>query len=411
MRPPTGATGTQVSSSRSLRDRVEDLRAGLAVGDAAVERDPERGPLSRLQGHGQPVRRRGIRAVPVAPPPLPPPQPAARSSRRRRDRAPATASCGRSAASMDATRAAGGAASIGQEDQMPSPTARRRLLAAAAIGASSRSLAATTQAVSAPGDEEPLQVSRVIRASGDLEPSMTLFRSLLGPDNGGGPERQGQRPARDQLGRACPTRSPSPNAYPCDFFNAEVAPRARGAVLTHAGHRRCASAPTPTTPTAPRRASATSTPPTPASSATFSARAPLLAGRQQRRQPDPSACRARARRRSCAASAPSTPASTGRENTAFRVLRPRRAFARDASRSRSAAAGSRSSASSSTSPVVARVRIEYGTGRSGPTTAGVDVAVMDDFIYGEPVAPGSAAQGIWRTARCSSARPPAPGGP
>ena len=36
-------------------------------------------------------------------------------------------------------------------------------------------------------------------------------------------------------------------------------------------------------------------------------------------------------------------------------------------------------------PVVARVRIEYGSGKLGPDeSANYDVAVMDDFIYGEP---------------------------
>ena len=39
-------------------------------------------------------------------------------------------------------------------------------------------------------------------------------------------------------------------------------------------------------------------------------------------------------------------------------------------------------------PVVARVRIEYGNRALGPDEGpGVDVAVMDNFIYGEPVAP------------------------
>jgi hypothetical protein len=38
-------------------------------------------------------------------------------------------------------------------------------------------------------------------------------------------------------------------------------------------------------------------------------------------------------------------------------------------------------------PVVARVRIAYGTDALGPDQSGdVDVAVMDDFLYGEPTA-------------------------
>lgn len=47
-------------------------------------------------------------------------------------------------------------------------------------------------------------------------------------------------------------------------------------------------------------------------------------------------------------------------------------------------------------PVVRRVRIRYGNSALGPSDGGsVDVAVMDDFIYGEPVAipePGSLLQ-------------------
>jgi hypothetical protein len=38
--------------------------------------------------------------------------------------------------------------------------------------------------------------------------------------------------------------------------------------------------------------------------------------------------------------------------------------------------------------VVARVEIAYGNGKLGPDeSADYDVAVMDDFIYGEPQAP------------------------
>jgi hypothetical protein len=48
--------------------------------------------------------------------------------------------------------------------------------------------------------------------------------------------------------------------------------------------------------------------------------------------------------------------------------------------------------------VVSRVRIEYGNSALGPDDGnGIDVAVMDDFIYGEPVAvpePGSLGFGM-----------------
>jgi hypothetical protein len=58
-------------------------------------------------------------------------------------------------------------------------------------------------------------------------------------------------------------------------------------------------------------------------------------------------------------------------------------------------------------PVVRRVRIRYGNSALGPADGGsIDVAVMDDFIYGEPVAvpePGAPATGVillgWCVAR------------
>ncbi len=47
-------------------------------------------------------------------------------------------------------------------------------------------------------------------------------------------------------------------------------------------------------------------------------------------------------------------------------------------------------------PIVSRVRIEYGNSPLGPDDGnGIDVAVMDDFIYGEPVAVPEPAIGIW----------------
>jgi hypothetical protein len=46
-------------------------------------------------------------------------------------------------------------------------------------------------------------------------------------------------------------------------------------------------------------------------------------------------------------------------------------------------------------PIVARVRIQYGNSALGPDDGGpVDVAVMDDFIYGEPVAVPEPSMGL-----------------
>jgi hypothetical protein len=59
-------------------------------------------------------------------------------------------------------------------------------------------------------------------------------------------------------------------------------------------------------------------------------------------------------------------------------------------------------------PVVRRVRIRYGNSALGPADGGsIDVAVMDDFIYGEPVAvpePGAPAAGVILLGWCVAPR-------
>jgi hypothetical protein len=74
----------------------------------------------------------------------------------------------------------------------------------------------------------------VVRGAGDLGPAIEKYQTLLGPDNGGGPQTSpGGR--REINWDAVPDELSEPNSYPPDFFNAPTEPRARGAVLSTPG--------------------------------------------------------------------------------------------------------------------------------------------------------------------------------
>lgn len=75
----------------------------------------------------------------------------------------------------------------------------------------------------------------VVSTSGDISAGVRQFRALLGdPDNAGVP---GQQPSgrRELNWDAVPDAQAAPNFLPPDFFNDTVAPRARGAVLNTPG--------------------------------------------------------------------------------------------------------------------------------------------------------------------------------
>ncbi|MBL7502614.1 hypothetical protein I6A84_33440 [Frankia sp. CNm7] len=81
----------------------------------------------------------------------------------------------------------------------------------------------------------------VVTGSGDVQDAVTRYRTLLGPDNGGGPE--GDPNGRREVNwDGVPDEFAAPNALPGDFFNAPVAPRARGLFLTTTGDRLTVSA-------------------------------------------------------------------------------------------------------------------------------------------------------------------------
>jgi hypothetical protein len=81
----------------------------------------------------------------------------------------------------------------------------------------------------------------VVRAAGDIRAEVDRYRNLLGPDNGGAPGGHAQG-RREINWDSVPDRFAEPNALPGDFFNASTAPRARGALLTTPGKHVAVSA-------------------------------------------------------------------------------------------------------------------------------------------------------------------------
>ena len=70
----------------------------------------------------------------------------------------------------------------------------------------------------------------VVRTGSDVNTAVAQYRTLLGPDNGGAPggDPNGHR---EISWDAVPDEQAAPNGYLADFFNAKDAPRARGAHL------------------------------------------------------------------------------------------------------------------------------------------------------------------------------------
>ena len=85
---------------------------------------------------------------------------------------------------------------------------------------------------------------KVVKGSGDITGVVDKYRALLGDDNGGTPETH-PTGRREINWDAVPDEFSQPNGYPPDFFNAPEAPRARGAVLSTPGdHLGVSAAPT-----------------------------------------------------------------------------------------------------------------------------------------------------------------------
>ena len=120
----------------------------------------------------------------------------------------------------------------------PFNPSRRRSVATAVLSVTVAVTATMpTRALSATSRPSPT----VVRSTHAVASAVDRFRSLLGPDNGGAP---GGDPAgrREIKWDGVPDEFAEPNAYVGDFFNADTAPRARGAILASPGGRLAVSA-------------------------------------------------------------------------------------------------------------------------------------------------------------------------
>jgi hypothetical protein len=229
-------------------------------------------------------------------------------------------------------------------------------------------LAAAGAAPSVPASVEPAEV---VTGAGIVRASVARFRALLGPDNGGLP--QGYSTGRREIDwDGVPDEFSRPKFLPAGFFNARVSPRARGAVLQTpgAGVAVSADADNPYA-AAPLR--------------TFSKErlfSPIRSNVVSLTFRVPGTNRRAAVR---GFGAVYTDVDR-RENAAFEYFDAQgRSLGKFGVPARSN--GLSFLGVVFREPVVARVRIVYGNGPLGPGETRVyDVAVMDDFIYGEPQA-------------------------
>jgi hypothetical protein len=223
----------------------------------------------------------------------------------------------------------------------------------------------------------------VVKGAGDITPKVDQFRNLLGPDNGGAPggDPDGRREINwDKV----PDEFAAPNALPADFFNAKQDPGARGAVLETPGDHVAVSADSDNPDGAAVRFGDVN-PSYSDEFVTFSAQrlfSPIGSNVVNLKFFVPGT---------------DTPAVTRgfgavytdidrAENTAFEYFdaegKSLGKFAAPVAKDRLSFLGV-----AFDKPLVSRVRIEYGNGKLGPDeSADYDVAVMDDFIYGEPQA-------------------------
>lgn len=260
---------------------------------------------------------------------------------------------------------------------------RRRLVMLVAAGAAAAAALASVgrvgaASVSRAATPAPLHV---VAGAGDIRPVVDLFRELLGPDNGGGPG--GKAGGRREINwDGVPDEFASPNPLPAEFFNAAEAPRARGAQLLTPGRHVAVSA------DADNQAGAR---------VRFGDVNPTYANQFRAFSPERLFSPIGSNVVNLRFFVPGTDIPAGvrgfgavytdvdrQENTAFEYF--------DASgRSLGKFAVPPSPRGLSflgvifQRPIVARVRIEYGNRPLGPNeTKRYDVAVMDDFIYGEP---------------------------
>src|SRR6266516_7080835 len=107
-----------------------------------------------------------------------------------------------------------------------------RAALAGTLGLAAVCLGGSVAAADAPASAKPKPT--VVKGAGDITGVIVKYQQLLGPDNGGTPEPHPSG-RREINWDAVPDEFAEPNAFPPDFFNAPVAPRARGVVLDTPG--------------------------------------------------------------------------------------------------------------------------------------------------------------------------------
>ncbi len=226
---------------------------------------------------------------------------------------------------------------------------------------------------------------KIVRAAGrtasDISAAVERYRALLGPDNGGAPGGLANG-HREINWDSVPDQFAEPNALPGDFFNAATAPRARGALLSTPGMYVAVSA-RPGNPYGAAVRFGNINPTYPSRFRTFSPPrlfSPIGSNIVNLTFRVPGTQR------------PAVVRGFGAvytdvdlpERTGFRYYdihgKLLGAFTVPAKPRGLSFLGVRFPRA-----VVARVRIEYGNHALGPNdSAKIDVAVMDNFIYGEP---------------------------
>lgn len=76
---------------------------------------------------------------------------------------------------------------------------------------------------------------QIVTAAGDITSAVEEYRNLLGENNGGDPGTKSENGYREINWDTLPDELAAPNMYVSDFFNAPEAPRARGIVLNTPG--------------------------------------------------------------------------------------------------------------------------------------------------------------------------------
>jgi hypothetical protein len=227
-----------------------------------------------------------------------------------------------------------------------------------------------------------LQSPTVVIASGDIAATVDQFRHLLGDPNNGGTPGQQSGGRREINWDGVPDSLASPHFLPADFFNGLAAPRARGAI--------------PATPGAGLQVSASSNNPT-STAVRFGNFNPAYVNEFRTFSPERlfSPVGSNVVDLTFYVAGTSTPAIvTGFGAVYTGVDLPDTSGfeffdKNDRSLGRFAVPMSVNGLSflgvKFYAPVVHRVRIRYGNAPLGAVEGnGVDVAVMDDFIFGEP---------------------------